>query len=50
MRCLKTPKSLIIAILEYPLEHAKAAEELRAVFLSSLKLNKTGPEDAAKEK
>jgi hypothetical protein len=48
MRCLKTPKSLIIAILEYPLEHAKAAEEFRDKFLSSLKLNQTAPEETAK--
>jgi len=46
MRQVKTPKSLIIVILEYPTDQAKAAEGFRSVFLSSLKINKTEPDGA----
>jgi hypothetical protein len=41
VRHVKTPKSLILLILEYPKEKAKAAEEFRSTFLSSLMINKT---------
>ncbi len=41
MRCVKTPKSLILVILEYPIDQAKPADGFRSVFLSSLKINKT---------
>ena len=47
MRHVKTPKSLIVVILEYPTDQAKGAEGLRSVFLSSLKINKTEPDGAA---
>jgi hypothetical protein len=47
MRHVKTPKSLILVILEYPMDQAKAAERFRSVFLSSLKINKTEPDGAA---
>jgi len=46
MRHVGTPKSLIIVILEYPTDQARAAERLRSVFLSSLKINKTEPDGA----
>ena len=39
MRHVKTPKSLILVILEYPMDQAKAADGYRAVFLSSLKIS-----------
>jgi len=48
MRHVKTPKSLILVILEYPMDQAKAAEGFRSVFLSSLKINKTEPNGPAK--
>jgi len=47
IRDVKTPKSLITVILEYPMDQAKAAEGFRSVFLSSLKINKTEPDGAA---
>ena len=47
MRHVKTPKSLIIVILEYPMDQAKTAEGFRSVFLSSLRINKTEPDGAA---
>ena len=47
MRHVKTPKSLILVILEYPTDQAKGAEGLRSVFLSSLKINKTEPDGPA---
>jgi hypothetical protein len=49
MRHVKTPKSLIVVILEYPIDQAKTAEGFRSVFLSSLKINKTKPSGAANE-
>jgi hypothetical protein len=42
MRYVKTPKSLITVILEYPTDQAEAAEGFRSAFLSSLKINATG--------
>ena len=47
MRCVKTPKSLILVILEYPIDQVKPADGFRSVFLSSLKINKTEPDGAA---
>jgi hypothetical protein len=47
-RYVKTPKSLILVILEYPKEQAKAAQEFRSPFLSSLKISKSEPDGAAK--
>lgn len=38
VRCVKTPKSVIVLILEFPNVHAKAAEEFKTTFLSSLKI------------
>jgi len=39
MRHVKTPTTLILVILEYPMDQAKAAAEFRSLFLSSLKIN-----------
>jgi len=47
MRHVKTPKSLILLILEYPNDQARAAEGFRSSFLSSLRINKTEPDGAA---
>jgi len=47
MRHVKTPKSLIVVILEYPKDQAKAAEGFRSTFLSSLRINKTEQDGAA---
>jgi len=41
MRYLKTRSSLIVVILEYPLDQAKAADGLKSTFLSSLKIKQT---------
>jgi len=41
MRQVKTLKSLILVILEYPMDQAKTAEGFRSGFLSSLKINET---------
>ena len=41
MRHVKTPTTLILVILEYPMDQAKTADGFRSVFLSSLKINKT---------
>jgi len=38
---LKTPKSLIVVILEYPLDQAKVADELKSTFLTSLNITNT---------
>lgn len=38
VRCVKTPKSVIVLILEFPNGHAKAADEFKTTFLSSLKI------------
>jgi len=46
MRHVKTPKSLIVLVLEYPKDQAKAAEEFRSTFMSSLKINKPEKEGA----
>jgi hypothetical protein len=40
-RYVKTPKSLIVVILEYPLDQAKVADELKSTFLASLNLTNT---------
>jgi len=40
-RYVKTPKSLIVVILEYPLSQAKVADGLKSTFPSSLKINMT---------
>jgi len=50
MRHVKTPKSLIVLVLEYPKEQAKAAEGLRSTFLSSLKINKTEQDGASPDR
>ena len=47
MRYVKTSKSLITVILEYPTNQAKAADGFRSVFLSSLKIKKTEQDGAA---
>jgi hypothetical protein len=46
VRHVKTPKSVILLILEYPKDQAKTAEELRSTFLSSLRINKTEQDGA----
>ena len=46
VRHVKTPKSLILVILEYPKDQAKAAEEFRTTFMSSLMITKTEKEGA----
>jgi len=43
MRYVRTPKSLITVILEYPRDQAKTAEGFWSGFLSSLKINKSEP-------
>jgi len=45
IRNVRTPKSLILLLLEYPNDQAKAAEGFRSTFLSSLKINKSEPAD-----
>ena len=47
MRCVKTPRSLILLILEYPANEAKTANGFRSVFMSSLKIKKTEPDGGA---
>ena len=47
IRHVKTPKSFILVILEYPMDQAKTADRFRSRFLSSLKINKTEPGGAA---
>lgn len=47
MRHVKTSKSVILVILEYPKDQTKTAEGFRSTFLSSLKINKA-EEDRAK--
>jgi len=47
MRHVKTPENLILVILEYPMEQAKAAEGFRSVFLPSLKIKRTEQDGAA---
>ena len=49
MRYFKTPKSLIVVILEYPKDQAKTAEGFRSVYLSSLRINKTKQDGPANE-
>ena len=43
MRCVRTPKSFILIILEYPIDQAKTANGLKSTFFSSLKIKKTEP-------
>ena len=45
VRCVKTTESVILLILEFPNVHAKAAEEFKNTFLSSLEI--TPPPEAA---
>jgi len=40
-RYVKTPKSLIVVTLEYPLDQAKVADELKSTFLTSLNITNT---------
>jgi hypothetical protein len=47
MRCVKTAKTVILVILEYPVDQAKTADGFRSVFLSSLKIYKTETNGAA---
>jgi hypothetical protein len=44
MRYVKTPQSMIIMVLEYPLVQKKAAQGMSKTFLSSLKIKKVAGE------
>lgn len=44
LRYVKTPKNLVMVILEYPIDQAKTADGIQAAFLSSLKITKNQSE------
>ena len=48
MRYVRTPTSMVVIILEYPTDQAKIAEELRPIFLSSLRINKAKKQKSSK--